>query len=103
MDNAAKLLALGVENIQSARAATINVACDIYFHAIGPAGLGPRQISKDPVGLLSKQAVRRHIERTDVATPKVVDVQYTFVRLEQGDALSRGVLHPAAVMDIAEQ
>src|SRR5215831_20866588 len=51
VNDAAELLALGVEDVEPARTAAVDVAGDIDLHAVGHARLGAAQIGKHAVGL----------------------------------------------------
>jgi hypothetical protein len=45
MDDAAKLLAVRIKDVDPARTAAIDVACAIHFHAIGSTRLGTTHVS----------------------------------------------------------
>src|SRR4249920_1639696 len=82
VDDAAELLALRIEDPNSARAAAIDIARHIDFHAVGHAGLAAAQVGKYPVALFRHGAVGEHIEHPDMAAPAIVDVEHAFVRRE---------------------
>src|SRR5262249_8671622 len=65
VDNAAKLLALGVEDVDAAGAAAIHIADGVDLHAVRYARFRPAEIGEHPVGLLGKRAVRGEIEGAD--------------------------------------
>ena len=83
MDDAAELLALRIEDVDSARAAGIDVACRIHFHAVRVAGLAAAEIGEEPLGLLCERAVGQHVKRPDLATPGVDDVEHALIRGER--------------------
>src|SRR5712671_241678 len=51
MHDASEFLALRVDDVESARAAAIDVSGGIDLHAVGAAGVGSTQVDKNPVGL----------------------------------------------------
>src|SRR5262249_24877833 len=83
VDNASELLALGIENPDTTRAAAIDVSGSVHLHAIRQAGLSPAQVGKHAIGLPRERAIRGQIERAYVPAPGVVDVEDTFVWRER--------------------
>src|SRR5271170_6932168 len=83
VDDAAELLALRVHDPDPTGATAIDIALDIDLHAVGDAGLAAAQIDKDAVGVLCERAVGQQLEGTDVAAPRIVDVEYRLIGRER--------------------
>src|SRR4051794_38424169 len=83
MDDAAELLALRVHDPDAAGAAAIDIPFDIDLHAVGHARLVTAQIDEDTVALPCQHAVWVQLECTNVAAPRIVDVQRLFVGRER--------------------
>src|SRR5215831_11319004 len=82
MDDPSELLALGVEDVDAARTAAIDIAQRVYFHAVGHARFRPAKVGEHPIGLFRERAVRREVEGADVATARIVDVEDAFIERE---------------------
>src|ERR1700738_1930324 len=83
VDDAAELLARGIEDVEAARTATKDIAGDVDLHAVGHARIGAAQVSEYPVSLFRQRAVRGHIKDPDMATPGIVDIENAFIGRER--------------------
>src|SRR5260221_6038795 len=62
MDDAAELLALGIDDIDAARSAGIDVAQHIELDTVRTSGLRTFQLDEDALGLGRQEPVRHHVE-----------------------------------------
>src|SRR5205807_5319939 len=81
--DATELLALGVEDVEPAGAAAVNVAGGIDLHAVGAARLGSAQVGKNAIGLAQECAVRRKVEGANMTPRRAVNVEHALVRRER--------------------
>src|SRR5437764_5046911 len=80
--DAAKLLALRIEDPDAPCAAAIDVARRIHLHAIGHAGLVAAEIGEHAIALLGETAGRPHLEGAHMPAPGVIDVKHASVGRE---------------------
>src|SRR5207247_1519153 len=83
VNDAAELFAIRIHDPYPARSATIDIAFDVHFHAVGNPGLVAAQVDKDAVGLFGRGAVGQQVERPNVPAARVVDVEDLFIGRER--------------------
>src|SRR2546422_9856 len=88
VDDAAELLAPWIHDPDASGSAAVDVAFDIYLHAVGDAGFVAPELGEDPIRLLRERAVGQQVECPDVSAPSVVDVEHRFIRRE-GEAVGQ--------------
>jgi len=86
MDDAAKLLALGIHDVDATGAAAIDIAGGVDLHPIGHARFCSPQVDEYAVGLFGELAVGKQIEGANVTPARVVDVEHRLVGRE-GEAI----------------
>ena len=80
MHHDAQGFAAGVEDVQAAGAAAIDIAFGVHFHPVGHALPRPAQVGEHPLRGQGQGAVILHIKGADDAPAGVVDVEDAFVR-----------------------
>src|SRR5262245_47355849 len=74
--DAPEQISFGIDNMDAARAAAVEVAFDVDLHAVGPASLFFHLVKQPAV---FEAAVGLNVESENVAPPRVVHVQQRFI------------------------
>ena len=82
MPDDSQLFATGVKYVQSAGAAGIDVAFNVYFHTVRDAGLFTGDVDDNLVALPGQGAVGLDLKGANVAPAGVVDVENALIRRE---------------------
>ena len=82
MDDAPQLLALGVDDVETAGAAAVEVARRIHLEAVGRAGLCAAKVHEHAARLLEDGAVGLHVVGADVTAPRVGHIEHALVGRE---------------------
>src|SRR5262249_4825710 len=71
----AELLAGGIDDVDTAGAACVDIAERVDFEAVGTAGFRTFEIDKHALALVREQAVGRDIERVNLHAARIADIE----------------------------